>query len=331
MNSATNPGSQHDSALPPVPDGSEGAVSIGNPADPAAGRGTCLHRQAAPDEFGRAASLCPPAPVRPGEGPLRCFVAVRTQPVERLIAAAFWKLVPETAGTFTAEIQWAALPALGEQVPAFLEAFVTNVPIQEPGTTTIASADWLAANHPAAAALQAVGFAAAGTRTYYQTDAAAWRGALGAPPPPEENTVLVAPQAGHFDSLRALLCGVSLRPSELAHGCHTAGSETPSLFDPRCSGVVLAEGKIVAACLANQARGHLTLAALAGPPDECARLLHHCLQARDHLPEPSTLGFHLDDRDPPAALAALLERLPIQCGGQLVRYARPVFSQKTRA
>ena len=73
------------------------------------------------------------------------------------------------------------------------------------------------------------------------------------------NTLLITPpQVGHFDCLRTLLCGASLRPSELAHGCNTASSEAPSLFDPRCSGVVLADGMVVAACLANASRGHIS-------------------------------------------------------------------------
>jgi len=256
---------------------------------------------------------------------------VRPQPVERLIAAAFWKLVADTDGTLAAEIQWATLPALGEQVRAFLEALVASVTVLEPGAATIASAEWLAADHPAAAALRAVGFAAAGTRTYYQADAAVCRNALGTPPQAAVNTLLITPpQVGHFDCLRTLLCGASLRPSELAHGCNTASSEAPSLFDPRCSGVVLADGMVVAACLANASRGHISLAALAGPPDACAHLLHHCLQGRDHLPQPVTLSIHLDERDRPAALAALLEQLPFQNAGQLVRYERPVSARKTR-
>lgn len=294
------------------------------PGVPTANRGICLYRQAAADELGRAASLCSPAPVRPGEGPLRCFVAVRTQPVERLIAAAFWKAVPETAGTLIAEIQWAALPVLGEQVSAFLEALVASVPDQEPGATALANAEWLPVGHPAAAVLQAVGFTVAGTRTYYQADAAAWRHGLSEVPPLAANSGVIPPHGDHFDGLRALLCGASLRPSDLAHRFHTAGSESPNLFDPRCSGVVIADGKVVAACLANAAHGHLTLAALAGSPDACARLLHHCLQGRDHLPEPASLSFHLDDRDPPGALAGLLERLPHQPAGRLEHYARPL-------
>jgi hypothetical protein len=186
----------------------------------------------------------------------------------------------------------------------------------------VAGADWLPVGHPAATVLQAVGFSPAGTRTVFRADAAVWRQTLGEHAEP---TVLVPPQGNHFDALRTLLCGASLRPSDLAHGFHTAGSEAPSLFDPRCSGVILAaDGRIAAACLANAAHGHLTLAALAGPPDACEHLLRHCLQGRDGLAESATLSFHLDDRDPPGTLAGLLERLPHQTVGQLTRHARPL-------
>jgi hypothetical protein len=255
---------------------------------------------------------------------LRCFVAVRARPVERLLAVAFWKLVPETGGSLTAEFQWSALPALGNEFPAFLEALVAHVAEQEPDATALAMAEWLPSSHPSDAMLRALGFAVVGTRRYLQADAAAWCLALGAEPPPAGDALPAPPHPDHFDGLRALLCGASLRPSELAHGFHTAWSESPSLFDPRCSGVILESGKMVAACLANASHGHLTLAALAGPDEPYARLLHHCLQGRDRLAEPATLGFHLDDRDPPAALAALMEHLPHHAAGQFVRYARPL-------
>ena len=45
-------------------------------------------REAYADETARAASLCTPGPVKPGEGPTRCFVAVKDYPVERLVGAA---------------------------------------------------------------------------------------------------------------------------------------------------------------------------------------------------------------------------------------------------
>lgn len=278
-------------------------------------------RRAQPDEAGRAASLCPPAPARPGEGARHCFVAVRSHPVERLVAAAFWKTVPETDGTLSAEFQWSALPSLGRELPAFLHALAGEVAEREATATCLAAADWLPEGHPAGPLLESVGFALAGTRTVYHADAAAWRVALegeGA----ELQGERMAPRGEHFDALRGLLCGPSLRVSELALGFHSAGSESPSLFDPRCSAVIVDGGAVVAACLANASRGHLTLAALAGPAALCKRLLHHCLQSRDKLPEPATLSFQLDDREQPGVLTGLLEKLPHTVLGRVGRYAQ---------
>ncbi|MFM7180279.1 MAG: hypothetical protein ACKO2G_02260 [Verrucomicrobiales bacterium] len=75
----------------------------------------CIYRPAQPDEMGRAASLCTTPTVRPGEGQLHCFVAVRTQPVERILAVAFWHTMPEADGTLTAEVKWSVLPALAAE------------------------------------------------------------------------------------------------------------------------------------------------------------------------------------------------------------------------
>jgi hypothetical protein len=280
-----------------------------------------VFRQAQPDESARAASLCPSAPARPGEGPRHGFVAIRTRPVERLVAAAFWKVVPETDGTRAAEFQWSALPTLGAELPAFLEALAEQVAEQEPAAATLAATDWLPEGHLIGGLLEAAGFSAAGTRTVIQAEAAAWRQALDGAAADGDLQPL---RGEHFDALRGLLCGASLRPSELAHGFHSGWSESPGLFDPRCSAVIVAGGAVVAACLANASHGHLTLAALAGPAALCERLLHHGLQAHDKLPEPATLSFQLDDRDPPGALAGLLEKLPHTVLGRVRRLARPL-------
>ena len=184
-------------------------------------------------------------------------------------------------------------------------------------------AEWLPVGHPAIAVLHAAGFSKSATRTFFQADAAAWRQALCESPDPGTEAVVVPPHPGHFDELRTLLCGASLRPSELALGFQTAHTESPSLFDPRCSGVILESGKLVAACLANASHGHLTVARMAGAPDACNTLLRHCLHGRDHLPEPSTLGFHTDERDPASSLASFIDHLPHVTLGQLACFARP--------
>lgn len=291
------------------------------PAPSLGGREPCVFRRAQPDESARAASLCPPSPARPGEGPRHGFVAVRTRPVERLVAAAFWHRVPETDGTLSAEFRWSALPSLGPQLSSFLGALAAQVAEQEPAAATLAATDWLPEGHLIGGLLEAAGFSAAGTRTVIQADAAAWREALDGAAADGELQPL---RGEHFDALLSLLCGASLRPSELAHGFHSGWSESPSLFDPRCSAVIVAGGVVVAACLANASHGHLTLAALAGPAALCGRLLHHGLQAHDKLPEPATLSCQLDDRDPPGVLAGLLEKLPHTVLGRVGRLARPL-------
>lgn len=302
--------------------------SVVSPASRASTTIPCVCRPAEPDELGRAASLCTPAPVRPGEGRQHCFVAVRCQPVERLLAVAFWRTIPEQDGTPTAEIQWTALPALGAELSAFLRALIAHIPAAEPSVTTLAAAEWLTAAHPTAALLQELGFTATATRTHYQADAAAWRAAL-AEMLEETATAaplaIVPPHGDHFAALRPLLCGTGLRPSELAHGFQSATSHQPSLFDPRCSGVIIENGQPTAVCLAQHAHGHLTLAALVGTPSACHVLLHHALQAHNLLPEPTTVSYYLDASDESSALATLPERLPRCTAAKLSRYTQTML------
>lgn len=277
-----------------------------------------IYRPAFADELGRAASLCTVSAARSGEGPTQCFVAVRERPVERLVGAAFWRLLTSAVGQVEAEFEWAAAAAYTEAVE-FLQALVAEVKKQCPACERIAASAWLPEGHPLAATLEAAGFAAAVKRHVYGAEAKVWREAL-ATAAIAESEVLTAPTGGHFDELRALLCGPALRPAELAHGFQTAGGESPSLFDARCSALMTEGGKVTAVCLANFSRGHLTVAALHGTAAQGDRLLHHCLQARDHLAEPVSLSFHLDERDPSLALSALTERLPVENGGSSLRY-----------
>jgi hypothetical protein len=269
-----------------------------------------IYRPAHADELGRAASLCPPGVLRPGDGPQQCFVALREGPLERLLGAAFWRGLAESDGSASVEFEWSVLAAMAADEAGLLEALVAHAGGQCPQAQRIAASAWLPAEHPRAAVLQAAGFAVAGSRQWFSADAAAWREALGTPPRLPESGNLLRPLPVHYEALKDLLCCAALRPSELAHGLHTATSESPSLFDPRCSGVLSVAGKITAACLANSSGGHLTLAALAGSPDACLHLLGHALAARDGLAESASLGFHLDERDPTGAHAGLCARLP---------------------
>jgi hypothetical protein len=282
-----------------------------------------MFRPAEPDELGRAASLCQPDAVRQGEGAMQCFVAVRSLPVERLMAVVFWKTIPETDQTLMAEFTWKALPALGEEVTAFLRAFIAHVLHEQPTVAALRVAEWQPANHATAATLESVGFSISPSRTVYYATAADWRTALEEHPDTLGTKAVVPPQPGHFHALSRLLCGPCLPHHELAHAFQTAASATPSLFDPRCSGVLLdALGSPVAACFANASHGHLTLAALVGNEEQCRTLLRHCLAAHDPLPAPDTVSFSVDDAAPAAALLRLLETLPHQTVGRYARFSR---------
>ena len=276
------------------------------------------------DELGRAGSLCTAAPSRPGDGPARCFVAVRELPVERLVGAAFWRVVTETDGTRSAEFEWFMIESVAaDEQTEFLKALVAEMSGQGEQAIRIASSAWLPPGHPLAAVLESVGFRVSGRRRLYCADASVWREAL---TDLSERQTLRSPAGEHFEALKTLLCGPSLRPSELAHGFLTAGGKSPALFDPRSSAVLEVDGKITAACLASVSHGHLTIAALSGTDEECARLLHHCLQSRDCLAATASLGFHLDDRVPLAALHKLAGQLPVMQSGTLHCYQQPISS-----
>jgi hypothetical protein len=58
---------------------------------------------------GGVTALCMAGPARPGDGPAHGFVAVRELPRERLVGAAFRRLVEETDGTRSAEFEWAVI------------------------------------------------------------------------------------------------------------------------------------------------------------------------------------------------------------------------------
>ena len=248
---------------------------------------------------------------------------MREQPVERLVEAAIWHTVEEADGGRGVEFDWAAGPALGEdEQVAFLVALVAEIRRQAVDAAWIAPASWLPEGHTSIGILEAAGFAVTARRSLYGVEAAKAREILASQPTPESPGELRAPAPEDFEALRALLCGPALRPADLALGMRSAASHQPSLYDPRCSAVCLRDGEITAACLAQSSHGHLGLAALVGAPEECDRLLVHCLQGRDGLPEPATLGFQIDRRLPAPALTRLTEILPCHSAGDFLRFEK---------
>lgn len=253
---------------------------------------------------------------------------MRERPVERLVGAAYWRVIGQCDGTRMVEFEWSVIPSVSfvEQVE-FLNALVTHVREQEQSAIGIAPSAWLSPEHPQAAILEAADFTVSGQRTGYEAEAAVWRETLASLLPPSDQVVMLPPAGEHFEELKVLLCGPSLRPSELAHGFQTAGGNAPALFDPRCSAVLIVDGKITAACLANSSQSHLNLAALSGTDEQCAQLLHHCLQARDGLAEPVSIGFLLDGRDTDSGLSRTIKRMPTQIGELFKRYEQRTLNR----
>ncbi len=280
-------------------------------------------RPAHADEYRRAASLFATPPLPDGHGPRLCFVAVREEPVERLVAAAFWGAAMEADGSRGIEFDWSAGPALGaEEQEAFLLALVEEISRQAAEAAWIAPARWLPEGHTVVELLVKVGFALAAERSLYGIKAAQAREILASLAPSESPGELREPVPEDFDALCSMLCGPALRPADLAVGIRSASSHEPSLYDPRCSALLLRDGNITAACLADSSYSHLTLAALAGPPDDCKRLVLHALHGRDHLPEAAAFSFQVDHRQPACAFSRLAGFLHCQAAGRLLRFEK---------
>jgi hypothetical protein len=120
--------------------------------------------------------------------------------------------VAETDGSTSVEFEWSALAALAVDEAGFLEALVAQAGGQYPQAERIAASAWLPPEHPRAAVLLAAGFAVTGGRQWFSADAAAWREALGVPPPWPDGGTLLRPLPEHYDALKGLLCGAGLRP-----------------------------------------------------------------------------------------------------------------------
>ena len=272
-------------------------------------------RTAHADEIARAAALCPPAPALPGEGTVHGFVAVEDHPVERLVGAVFWREIPAEGETPAgATFEWAMLDDLADSPSEtdFLIALVTEIQLAVPAARWLSPSSDLPEGHPLADRLLQAAFQYETTRTHHAAavpDVASWLENYPAQPSPLPAT---APHPSHFDPLHEVLCGDArpLSKSKLAHGFHTAASDEPTLFDSRCS-VLLMDGEtIVAACLANIHEGHLTLAALhlpGAPVQLLPEVLRQVIARSNLFAPPLTLGFSLHPQDPLAGLPALLE------------------------
>lgn len=260
-------------------------------------------------------SICQPAPAVPGDGPVRCFVAIKDRPVERIIGVVFWREIPAEGKTpVGATFEWAMIPdGVDSQVETdFLIALGTEVQLAVPEARWISPSTDLPDGHPLATRLLQAAFQQVTIHTHHSaviTDIAHW---LESSPASRTPLPATAPQPAHFHPLHRMLCGEDrpLRQSRLAHGLHTAGSLHPTWFDARCSILLMNGEAVAAACLANVIQGHLTLAALHLPPPPVQLLpeiLRQVINRTNLFAPPLTLGFSLHPQDPPAGLPALLE------------------------
>lgn len=269
--------------------------SAGTPFQPMHDSLAPTFRTARADEIAGASALCPPAPALPGEGPVRCFVAVEERPATRLTGAVFWREIPAEADTpVGATFEWAMLPELADSPVEtdFLIALVTEIQLAVPAARWLCPSTDLPEGHPQAERLLQAAFQQEAARTHHSAavpDVAAW---LENHPAPPSELPATAPHPSHFDSLHEVLCG------------------EPALFDSRCSVLLMDGGEIVAACLANISGGHLNLTAVhlpAAPVQLLPDLLRHVITRSNLFAPPLTLGFSLHPQDPPAGLPALLE------------------------
>ncbi len=212
-------------------------------------------RQAFPDECNRAASLCQPSPAFPGDGETRCFLAVKSRPVERIVGTAFWKERKESGETL-AVFEWAMVAAMhGHPEEAkFLKALAAAITGEHPGISRIRASAWLDPQCPDANPLLEAGFKESASREIFTANVPAWRKVLEGMP--EGNSPASEVTRAHADEIRTLLQGTGISDAELAHGFVTAGGENPSLFDFSSSAILCREGKATGVCLARTNASH---------------------------------------------------------------------------
>jgi hypothetical protein len=283
---------------------------------------TC--RPAFPDEYARAASLCKPSPAMPGDGQTRCFLAIKSRPVERIVGAVFWRDRIDSKGSAPIVIfEWAMVAALEDSPEeiALLKSLATTVAEALPDVSRIRTSSWLDPQCPAVETLAEAGFSGAATRELSAANVPAWRKLLEASPRSELQPLPLAPE--HFGKVGELIAGKGISDTELAYGFETAGGEHPVLFAFSNSAILLDGEKALGVCLARTDANHthirLAAFALASEPSDTpeadqaiAALLANVL-AKSSLTEISL--EHTHDTSPsehpkPGALVRILATYP---------------------
>ena len=260
------------------------------------------HRPAWPDEFARAAVLCPGA--RPGE---TCFLAVSTTPVERILAAAFYADVPHPLpGHPRADFIWSAQPRhLGtETEQAFLTALAAHVsarlvpPSVTPPGKTLRTRALFPDSSASAASLARAGFAVHSVNQVFTGDHAAISERVARLAPsfaPLDASVfsLADPAPEHAPDLIELISQREGLLSAAEIEATLRSPQTPArAFDTAWSSVLIesATGRVIGAQLVRHEGAHLHIPALAvlpgyGLPGHALYLLFARLLARSRAAE----------------------------------------------
>jgi hypothetical protein len=246
---------------------------------------TLRFRDAHADELQRTAQLFPHVMLR--RGAPRVFLALRSQPTERIVGSVCWRQTPGSDGRTVAHFRWGTLAALqgdgGEQ--ALLEAFIDRLEA-EAAVCDLRTADPLP-DGAAAVVLRACGFQPAETLDIYEGDylscVARIRRFLAHAPKVGPDIVLATPTAQHSDALAELAAHRHpLMRVERLRAALTPGAQGD--FDPAISAVLLQGETLLGACLVQRTNpGRITLPVLvvdaaASLPGGlvCALMFEHC-------------------------------------------------------
>jgi hypothetical protein len=281
---------------------------------------TPLFREALAHESARAARIFQPLALRPGDGPVCTFVAVRERPIVRLLAAACWC---ETSAD-TASFLWKAIYSIRESKieQDLLIALVRHIRDKSPQLKHVHHAGWISPNSPSAKILNAAGWEITSTRHYFMAEPSAWRPLLEDKELPSEFRIipLVPSQAREITSFlkeEAIEC----EAADIALGFKTAWGQAPTLFDPRCSFLVQSGDATVGICLANLRGPRLELEIFSAPPEMVKPMLRYCLQSAEAITSISAITRH---QDAASSVAGPLLDLSTTPAGKYFRFSSPL-------